>query len=74
MPWGCDMLGIRRTETPEATTMKIGFMGDVPYVIDVVPFCRFRFTGVCVAGPRKVAFREYNYSVVGLTTLLTATA
>jgi len=50
------MLGIRRAETPEATSMKNGFMGDVPYVVAVVHFCRYRLTGVGVAGPGKVAF------------------
>ena len=43
------MLGIRRTETPKATIMKIGFSGDVPYVIAVVRFCRYRLTGVGAA-------------------------
>jgi len=52
---GCDMLGIHRTETPKATIMKIGFWGDVHYVVAVVWFRRFRLTGVCVAGPGKVA-------------------
>jgi len=50
------MLGIRRTETPKATIMKFGFSGDVPYVVAVVLFCRYRLTGVGVAGPGKVAF------------------
>jgi len=50
------MLGIRRTETPKASIMKIGFRGDVPYVVAVVEFRRFRLSGVCVAGPGKVAF------------------
>jgi len=50
------MLGIRRTETPKATIGKIGFSGDVHYVIAVVCFCRYRLTGVGVAEPGKVAF------------------
>jgi len=50
------MLGIRRTETPKATIVKIGFSGDVHYVIAVVCFCRYRLTGVGVAEPGKVAF------------------
>jgi len=66
------MLGIRRTETPKATTMKIGFKGDVPYVVAVVGFCHFWLTDVYVAGPGKVAFQVV--SIMGLTTLLTATA
>jgi len=32
------MLGIRRIETPKATIMKTGFMGNVPYVVAVVAF------------------------------------
>jgi len=43
------MLGIRRTETPGATIMKIGFSGDVPSVVAVVRFYRYRLTGVGVA-------------------------
>jgi len=35
------MLGIRRTETPKATIIKIGSSGDVPYVVAVVRFCRY---------------------------------
>jgi len=50
------MLGIRRTETPKVTIVKIGFSGDVHYVIAVVCFCRYRLTGVGVAEPGKVAF------------------
>jgi len=50
------MVGIRQTETPEATIMKIGFRGDVPYVVDLDGFCRCRLTGVGVAGPGKVTF------------------
>jgi len=50
------MLGIRRTETPKATIMKIGFSGDVPYVVAVVGFCRCRLSGVSVPGPRKSGF------------------
>jgi len=53
---GCNMLGIRRTETPNATIMKIGSSGGVPYLVAVVRFCRYRLTGVGVAGPGKVAF------------------
>jgi len=66
------MLGIRRMETPQATIMKIGFSGDVPCVVAVVRFCRFRLTGVGVAGPGKKTF--YAFSVMSHTTLLTATA
>jgi len=56
MPFRLNMLGIRRTETPKATIVKIGFSGDVPYVVTVVRFCRYRLTGVGVAEPGKVAF------------------
>jgi len=52
------MLGIRRTETPKATIVKIFFSGDVPYAVAVVRFCRYRLTGVGVAEPGKVAFRH----------------
>jgi len=50
------MLRIHRTENPEATIMKIGFSGDVPYVVAVVCFCCFLLIGVGVAEPVKVAF------------------
>ena len=50
------MLGMYREETPKATIVKIGFSGDVPYVVAVVRFCRCRLTGVGVPGPGKVAF------------------
>ena len=50
------MLGIHRTETPNATIMKFGLGGDVPYVVAVPGFCRCRLTGVGVVGPRKSGF------------------
>jgi hypothetical protein len=50
------MLGTRREETPKATIMKIGLMGDAPYVVTVVGFCRCQLTGVGVVGPPKVVF------------------
>ena len=62
------MLGIHRTETPNATIMKFGLGGDVLYVVAVPGFCRCRLTGVGVAGPQKVAFQAF--SLMGLTTLL----
>jgi len=39
------MLGTRREETPKATIMKIGLMGDTPYVVIVVSFCRCQLIG-----------------------------
>jgi len=50
------MLGTRREETPKVTNIKIGLMGDVPYVVTAVCFCRCQLTGVGVAGPQKVGF------------------
>ena len=66
------MLGVCRKETPDAITTKIELCVDVPYVIALVDFCRYRFTGLRVERHGKVGFQAFL--IIGLTTLLTANA